>query len=155
MRASWPEHLERFVDPGAEDTFGQAMTIVDEVRAHRQAAGAPARGGALYIDGVDRSVARLAARLALVALVDEAPPGATPLASAAGSVAFPAGAAPDANQREAKRQSELKRLRDELEQTEARLANPEFQAKAPPGVQRKLQDRAVHLRAAIDRLSPD
>jgi len=36
--------------------------------------------------------------------------------------------------------------------TEAKLANPEFRAKAPAEIVKKLEDRAAELRAAIDRL---
>jgi valyl-tRNA synthetase len=41
MRSPWPD--AQFVDPGAEETFAQVMRIVEEVRGHRQAAGAPPR----------------------------------------------------------------------------------------------------------------
>jgi valyl-tRNA synthetase len=154
MRAAWPDALDRFVDPEAEETFGQVMTIVDEIRAHRQSAGAPSRGGVLHLYGIDQTVARLAARLALVELIDEAPEGAAALASAPGAVVFPAGGA-DASRRAEKRRAELSRLRDDLEKTEAKLANPEFQAKAPAVVQRKLEDRATELRDTIARLGGD
>jgi valyl-tRNA synthetase len=45
MRAPWPQLQDRFVDPAAEESFGEVMRIVEEVRAHRQSAGAPPRGG--------------------------------------------------------------------------------------------------------------
>jgi valyl-tRNA synthetase len=63
-----------------------------------------------------------------------------------GRVRFPAGAG------DRHRKAELKRLTEDLEKTEAKLANPEFRAKAPPEIVRKLEDRAAELRAAIDRL---
>ena len=43
MRAEWPDLLDRFVDPGAEEEFQQVTAIVEEIRGHRQAAGAPSR----------------------------------------------------------------------------------------------------------------
>jgi valyl-tRNA synthetase len=144
MRASWPE-LEA-VDPAAEESFGLVMRIVEEVRGHRQAAGAPPRGGSLQLDEpIDRSVALLAARLAWVEQVEDLEQG-TPLAAVPGRVRFPAGAG------DRRRKAELKRLTEDLEKTEAKLANPEFRAKAPPEIVRKLEDRAAELRAAIDRL---
>ena len=144
MRALWPE-LES-VDPAAEELFGAVMTIVEEVRGHRQAAGAPPRGGSVQLDeSIDRSVAGLAARLAWVELVTDLEQG-TPLAAAPGRVSFPAGAGDN------RRHAELKRLTADLEKTEAKLANPEFRAKAPYEIVRKLEDRAAELRAAIDRL---
>jgi valyl-tRNA synthetase len=145
MRASWPD--VQFVDPAAEETFGRVIRIVEEVRGHRQAAGAPPRGGALFLeDSTDRNVARLVARLASVGLVEALSEG-TPLGAAAGGVSFPAGSGGD------RRQAEARRLQSDLEKTDAKLANPEFRAKAPAAIIQKLEDRAAELRAAIDRLS--
>ena len=145
MRSTWPK-LE-LVDVAAEESFGQVIRIVEEVRGHRQAAGAPPRGGTLVLEPpIDHSVASLAARLARVELVDALQDG-IPLAATPGRVWFPSGGEGDS-----RRQAELKRLKDELEKTEARLANPDFQAKAPPEIVRKLEERAAELRAAIDRL---
>jgi valyl-tRNA synthetase len=147
MRAPWPDLKDKFLDTDAEDSFGQVITLVEEIRAHRQSAGAPPRGGGLHLDGVDRTVGRLAARIAYVELVDELE-GGTPLASAPGSVLFPAGAV------DSRRESELKRLREDLAKTEAKLANPDLQSKAPAEVVTKLEDRAADIRAAIERLTP-
>jgi valyl-tRNA synthetase len=151
MRAPWPEPDGRFVDPDSETSFGEVMTIVEEVRAHRQAAGAPSRGGSLHLEqAIDHAVATLAARLAWVELVDEMD-GGTPLASVPARVTFPSGAG-DSRQADAKRDAERARLKLDLAKTEAQLANPEFLAKAPQEIVRKLEDRAAELRAAIDRL---
>ena len=148
MRAAWPDLEGRFTDTDAEDTFGQVMTLVEEIRAHRQSAGAPPRGGSIHLDGVDHTVGRLVARIAYMEQVGELERG-TPLASAPGRVTFPAGAG------DSHRQAELKRLRDDLDKAEAKLANADFQAKAPAEVVTKLQERAVDLRAAIERLTSD
>jgi valyl-tRNA synthetase len=148
MRAEWPDLEGRFIDGDAEDTFGQVMTLVDEIRAHRQTAGAPPRGGSLHLDGVDRTVGRLAARIAYIELVDELESG-TPLVSAPGRVRFPAGAG------NTRRQGELKRIHEDLAKAEAKLANPEFRDKAPAEVVTKLEERAAELRAAIERLTSD
>ncbi|HET6310445.1 MAG TPA: valine--tRNA ligase [Candidatus Nitrosotalea sp.] len=147
MRAQWPQLQDKFVDPAAEESFAEVMRIVEEVRAHRQAAGAPPRGGSLTLEHpVDHSVATLAARLAWVDLVDEVE-GGIPLTATPGRVTFPSGGEGDA-----RRKAELKRLKEELAKTDAKLANPEFRAKAPPEIVRKLEERAAELRAAIDRL---
>jgi valyl-tRNA synthetase len=148
MRASWPESQDRFVDLETEEAFGQVMRIVEEVRGHRQAAGAPPRGGELWLEpGPGREVGELAARLAWVHLSsDDSDPG-TPLAAAPGWVRFPSGVSDE------RRQAELKRLREDTEKTEAKLANPDFRAKAPPEIVKKLEDRAAQLRADLDRLA--
>jgi valyl-tRNA synthetase len=147
MQSEWPDLGGRFVDPGAEETFQQVILIVEEVRGHRQAAGAPPRGGRLYLDrSVQRNVANLAARLAQVELVDELD-SATPLAVVPGRVNFPAGTG------EARREKERKRLEDDLAKVEAKLANDEFRTKAPAEVVQNLVDRAEAARAALERLT--
>src|SRR5205814_7244878 len=102
MRADWPDLRDRFVDAGAEAEFEKVMWIVEEVRGHRQAAGAPVRGGQLQLEGsTNRTIAQLAARLAHVELVDDRDCG-TPLAVAAGRVKFPVGSG-DARRRKEKK----------------------------------------------------
>jgi valyl-tRNA synthetase len=149
MRNSWPE--PQFVDPGAEEEFQQVIAIVEEVRGHRQAAGAPPRGGKLQLDGsVTGSIANLVARLANVELVDALDAPGTPLAVVAGRVVFPSGAGG------ARREKERKRLEDDLARITSRLENPDFQEKAPPEVVRNLEERAAAAREALNRLAePD
>jgi valyl-tRNA synthetase len=145
MRAQWP-HVQS-IDLAAEETFGHVMRIVEEVRAHRQAAGAPPRGGQLFLESsTDRTIAVLSARLAWVELVEDLAEG-IPLGAAAGRVSFPHGAG------DSRRQAELRRLESDLAKTEGKLANAEFRTKAPADIVRKLEDRAAELRSAIDRLS--
>jgi valyl-tRNA synthetase len=147
MRSEWPEALDRYADSDAEAPFIEVMAVVEEVRGHRQAATAPPRGGRLWLDGsVGGDVAGLAARLAHVDLVDDLD-GGTPLAVVPGRVAFPAGAG------DARRERERRRLEDDLAKTEARLANPEFRARAPSAVVADLEDRAAATREALDRLA--
>jgi valyl-tRNA synthetase len=144
MRAAWPD--VQSADPEAEETFGQVMAIVEEIRGHRQAAGAPPRGGKLFLDSyTDRSVATLVARLASVELSGET--GGFSLGTVPGRVSFPEGAS------DGRSLTQLKRLKLDLEKTQAQLANPEFRANAPFDIVRKLEERAAEIRAAIDRLS--
>jgi valyl-tRNA synthetase len=148
MRAAWPDGLDRFIALDTEATFALVIGIVEEVRGHRQAAGAPARGGKLRLDhSAGREVATIAARLGWVELDDELE-GGIPLAVVPGWVSFPAGSG------DARRQAELKRFKDDLAKAEAKLANSEFTSKAPSEIVSKLEERAAELRAAIDRLTP-
>jgi valyl-tRNA synthetase len=145
MRNAWP--TPQFVDPGAEDEFQRVISIVEEVRGHRQAAGAPTRGGRLQLDGsVNGTIGALAARLAHVELAEDLARG-TPLAAVAGRVAFPSGSG------DAKREKERKRLQADLDKINAKLDNPEFQEKAPPEVVKGLEERAAAIREALDRLN--
>ena len=146
MRADWPELGDRFVDAGAEAEFEKVMWIVEEVRGHRQAAGAPVRGGRLQLDSsIHRTIAGLAAKLAHADLVDDLARG-TPLAVAAGRVNFPAGSG------DASRQKERNQLEADLTKIQARLDNPDFREKAPPEVVKNLEERAEAIREALDRL---
>src|SRR6266700_2251127 len=145
MRNPWPQ--PDFVDPRAEEEFGQAMAIVEEVRGHRQAAEAPPRGGRLQLDGsTGKTVASLAARLAHVDLVEELDRG-TPLVTAVGRVSFPAGSG------DSRREKERKRLEEDLAKLEAKLANEGFQTRAPAGVVKNLEERAEATRSALARLT--
>jgi len=116
------------------------------VRRHRQAAGAPPRGGALHLEGsVPHAIATLAARLAQVDLADDVEQG-TPLAAAAGRVRFPAARG------DGRQEKEKRRLEEDLARVEAKLANPEFREKAPPEVVANLEARAEAARMALERL---
>jgi valyl-tRNA synthetase len=146
MRSDWPAISGSYVDPRAEEEFGQVIAIVQEVRGHRQAAGGP-RGGRIHLDGaISHTVATLVARLAQVELVPELEHG-TPLAVAPGRVSFPAGTG------DAKKEKERRRFQDDLDKVEARLANPDFREKAPSEVVANLEDRAAGLREALERLT--
>ena len=104
MREAWPDL--RAVDPEAEETFAQVMSIVEEVRGHRQAAGAPPRGGKLFLDAsTDRTVASLAARLAWTELSPDPFDEGIPLGTLPGRVSFPA-----ASGDSSRNQGQLKRL---------------------------------------------
>jgi valyl-tRNA synthetase len=145
MRNPWPE--PQFADAGAEEEFQQVIAIVEEVRGHRQAAGAPTRGGELHLDGsITDSIAMLVARLAHVDLVDVLEARGTPLAVVAGHVAFPSGSG------NARREKETKQLEDDLAKVDLRLSNPEFLEKAPSEVIKNLEERAQGIRDALDRL---
>src|SRR5260370_3669202 len=120
MPAEWPDLHGKFVDPGAEEEFQLVMAIVEEVRGHRQAAGAPPRGGRLHLDrSVSDTIAHLAARLANVDLVDVLEAQGTPLAIARGRVSFPAGSG------DARREKERKRLEEDLTNVATQLAHPD------------------------------
>jgi valyl-tRNA synthetase len=58
-------------------------------------------------------------------------------------VSFPAGA---------RREKEQRRLEEDITKTEARLANPDFMAKAPPEVIKNLEERLESMREALRRL---
>ena len=147
MRNEWPDLAGRYVDPDAEEEFDQVMGIVEEVRGHRQAAGAPPRGGSLHLDrAVSDTVANLASKLAHVDLVDVMDAQGTPLAIVSGRVAFPAGTG------NARREKERRRVQEDLDKTEAKLANQNFREKAPPEVVANLEERAAGLRDTLDRL---
>jgi valyl-tRNA synthetase len=145
MRAKWPEPLEGYADPGAEEEFAQVIAIVEEVRGHRQAAGGPRRGGKLQLEGVNASVSALVSRLGQVELVDSLE-GGTPLAAAPGRVAFPSG------EGDARRDKERRRLETDLAKVEAKLANADFREKAPPEIVANLEERADSIRVALERL---
>lgn len=96
----------------------------------------------------DADWVRALSLLGAVAVVDELPPGKA-LGLAEGSVVFPQVEAADTAVTEKK----LASLRQDLERVEAKLANEQFLAKAPPEEVAKQQARAEELHAAIERLT--
>ena len=145
MRSEWPDLADAYVDPAAEDEIAEIIGIVEEIRGHRQAAGAPPRGGQLHLEEVSHTSARLAARLAHVELVHAMDKG-TPLAAAVGRVSFPMGSG------DAKREKEIRQLEAELARIESKLSNPDFTEKAPQEIVDQTRQRADAIRAAIERL---
>ena len=81
-------------------------------------------------------------------VADQLPPGKA-LGLDGGTVVFPQVETADAAVTEKK----VAQLRNDLERIEAKLANEQFMAKAPPEEIAKQQGRADELRAAIDRLT--
>jgi valyl-tRNA synthetase len=149
MRTRWPEDLYRYVDGQAEVELVALMETVTEIRSFRKTvSGAPPKGGAVKLV-TDHSAdwERALSQLGSVVVVEELPPGKA-LGLIDGSVVFPAveGADPAVT---AKKIAELEK---DLNRVEAKLANPEFLAKAPADVIAKQEDRATELRAAIERL---
>jgi valyl-tRNA synthetase len=151
MQSAWPADLSHYADSKVNAEFGgHLIGTVNEIRAYRTSiAGAPAKGGAVKLESDHgRDWDRVLAHLAKVTVVSELPPGRD-FGLVAGSIVFPAIAAADPGV-SAKKKADLEKT---LEATERQLANPEFRANAPFDVVRKLEERAVEIRAAIERLS--
>ena len=130
--------------------MGRLIALVEEIRRIRQAAGAPRRGGRLKVEQpLDAETAELAGELAAVELSEELAGPATALTELAARLELPA-ARVDSAAEEAARE----RLREELRRSEARLANPDFLAKAPPAVVEKERARLAEARDALDRVTP-
>src|SRR5712692_2580384 len=149
MRAQWPDELHSYVDGEAEVEFERLMETVNEIRSYRKTmAGVPATGGAVQLTAAaDPDWQRALSLLAQVAVVDELPPGRA-LGLSEGSVVFPTVAAADPAVIAKKRAD----LQKELDRVLAKLANPDFRAKAPEAVIAEQEARAQELKAAIDRL---
>ena len=148
VRTPWPEVEARFSDPDAEREVAELIGLVEEIRAARRAAGAPPKGGRLLLEsGMDGEALALVVEMARVEPAPQLSGPGLALVKAAARVEFPAAIAGDGG-----REGELKRLRAELDRVEAKLANPQFRAKAPAEVVAKEEARATELRSALGRL---
>jgi valyl-tRNA synthetase len=148
VRVPWPRGYGRFRDEAAERRAERVIALVQEVRAARKAARAAERGGWLALDRpLEPELAEAAARLSRVELVEHLGGDGVILAQAAARVEFPAQRMGDAA-----RSRERKRLGQELDRAEAKLANADFLAKAPPAVVDKVRAQVVELRTALGRL---
>ena len=150
MRSNWPDDSSRYIDAQVELDFESLMAMVSEIRSYRKSiSGAPAKGGAVKLDEEwEDDWVQALTRIGDVAVSDQLPPG-KPLGLAGGSVVFPQVEAAD----EAVTERKVVQLLKDLERVEAKLANEQFMAKAPPEEIAKQQGRADELRAAIDRLT--
>jgi valyl-tRNA synthetase len=148
VRTAWPELDARFADADAESCMNGLMALVEAVRRARQSAGAQPKGGRLVLDRpLACELSDLAAELAGVELVDELAGETVALPEVAARVAFPAAAADRASQAAAR-----ERLQRELSRSQAKLANPDFLAKAPPAVVEKERARVAEVQEALARI---
>jgi valyl-tRNA synthetase len=149
MRAEWPDGLDTYADGQAEIEFESLMAMVYEIRSYRKTvAGAPAKGGAVQLaEEWDADWQRALALLGDVVVAEQLPPGKA-LGLAGGTIVFPALAAADP----AVTQKRIDQAQKDLDRIEAKLANEEFLAKAPPEEVEKQRARAEELRAEIERL---
>ena len=147
VRAPWPSRRTGTVDEEAEARVERLMALIEEVRRARKAARAPETGGQLAFEAApDSEVADLVSALAAVEVVPAVNGDAVALTEAAASVRFPAVQGGDASR-------ERERLHKELERAEAKLANPDFVAKAPAAVVEKERARRDEVLAALERLA--
>jgi valyl-tRNA synthetase len=147
IRAAWPSVDPAQLNSEADERMAAVIGAVTAVRVARKESGAPPRGGRLKLEGGwDAESAALVAALASVELVDSAPEGATALEI--GQLALP-GAAADRTAAAGR----VARLKQELASVEARLADSNFQSRAPAAVVEKEKKRAAELRAMIERLA--
>jgi valyl-tRNA synthetase len=138
-----------YADGQAEIEFESLMAMVYEIRSYRKTvAGAPAKGGAVQLaEEWDPDWQRALGLLGDVVVTEQLPPGKG-LGLAGGTIVFPALAAADP----AVTQKRIDQLQKDLDRIEAKLANEEFLAKAPPEEVDKQRARADELREEIDRL---
>jgi valyl-tRNA synthetase len=164
MIAPWPGQrpgspAERaYHDPAAEAEIGSLMRLVTEVRRFRSDQGlrpgqpvpATLRGiETTMLAGHETSVRSL---LRLTAPGADFTPTATVVAEAV-TVELDTAASIDVAAEQRRLDKDLAAARKEAEQTERKLANDSFLAKAPADVVAKTRDRLTAARADIDRIT--
>jgi valyl-tRNA synthetase len=144
VRVRWPEVDERFQDAEAEGLVRELQAEVEELRYERTAHKAR-RGFYSPLPELDERRAGLIAVWTGVELVDDLPAGTRTRLGNVSWQAEPVSAGGSNGQ--------LRRLRQELARSEAKLADADFVAKAPPAVVEKERAKAAEYRAAIERLT--
>jgi valyl-tRNA synthetase len=144
VRAQWPEAEERFRHAEAEEVIADLHAEVEGLRQDRTQHGA--RRG-FYAPGpeLDERRARLIGVWARVEIVEELPAGTPTRLGRVSWQAQPAAGSAGNGQ--------LRRLRQDLARSEAKLADADFVAKAPPAVVEKERARLAEYRSAIERLT--
>jgi len=166
MIAPWPGQrpaaggpaAPAFHDPAAEAEVGSLMRLVTEVRRFRSDQGLrPGQPVPATLGGI--SGTRLAPHEASIrSLLRLTPPGAgfTPTATVVAeqvTVELDTAAGIDVAAERRRLDKDLLAARKEAEQTQRKLANDSFLAKAPPGVVAKTRDRLAAANADIGRIS--
>jgi valyl-tRNA synthetase len=144
VRARWPAGDERFRHAEAEELIGELQAEVEGLRYDRTQQSAR-RGFYAPVPELDESRARLIGVWARVEIVEELPAGSPTRLGRVSWQAQPAESSAGNGQ--------LRRLRQDLVRSEAKLADADFVAKAPPAVVTKERARAAEYRAAIERLT--
>ena len=151
-------HDTAYHDPQAEAEIGSLMRLVTEVRRFRSDQGLrPGQPVPAALGGIGGTV--LAAHepsirslLRLTPPGDEFTPTATVLAEQV-TVQLDTAAGLDVAAERRRLDKDLQAARKETEQTERKLANDSFLAKAPPEVVAKTRDRLAAATADIERIS--
>jgi valyl-tRNA synthetase len=151
-------HDTAYHDPQAEAEIGSLMRLVTEVRRFRSDQGLrPGQPVPAALGGIGGTV--LAAHepsirslLRLTPPGDEFTPTATVLAEQV-TVELDTAAGLDVAAERRRLDKDLQAARKEAEQTERKLANDSFLAKAPPEVVAKTRDRLAAATADIERIS--
>jgi len=144
VRSAWPETDDRFRDAEAEDLIEELQQEVEQLRydrsLHRARRGFYAPGGGIVGRGSE-----LIGVWAGVELVEDLPAATE---TRLGRVSWQAAPAPGGSGN-----GQLRRLRQELARSEAKLGDAQFIARAPAAVIEKERAKVAEYRAAISRLT--
>jgi valyl-tRNA synthetase len=144
VTTAWPEPDDRFRDAEAESLIEELQEEVEQLRYDRSAQRAR-RGFYAPRAGIEERGSKLIGVWAGVELVEDLPAGTQTRLGRVSWQAAPASSGAGNGQ--------LRRLRQELARSEAKLEDIQFIAKAPPAVVEKERSKVVEYRAAIDRLT--
>ncbi len=144
VRTAWPEPNDRFRDAEAEGLIEELQVEVEQLRFDRSAHRAR-RGFYAPRGGIEERGSKLIGVWAGVELVEDLPAGTQTRLGWVSWQAAPASSGAGNGQ--------LRRLRQELARSEAKLEDAQFIAKAPSAVVEKERSKVAEYRAAIDRLT--
>ena len=155
MIAPWPSFSLR--DGAAEAEISSLMRLVTEIRRFRSDQGLrPGQRVAAALVGIeDSALAGHAERIRSLLRLDPPAAGFAPSASLAAegiTVELDVAGAIDVAAERRRLEKDLAAARTEVEQSERKLGNPEFTAKAPAGVVAKVRQRLEAAQSDIARL---
>ena len=156
VRAAWPTLDDALVDTHADAEMAWVTRLISQIRSARAELNVPASAKApLILSGAsERSLARMErhreailrlARLseARAAAGEAAPRGALQIVIDEATAFIPIADLIDAPAERSRLEKERAKVDAELKKTEARLANADFVAKAPPAVVDELRERQI------------
>jgi valyl-tRNA synthetase len=158
--APWPR-ADFAIDSGAESQIGWLVDLVSEIRSVRSEMGVPAVAQlpltlvaasatvVAYAKNWGETIQRLA-RVTEIDLADAAPQGSAQMIVRGGLVAIPLGGIVDIKAERIRLAKEIEKERKEIAGIDAKLANPDFVARAPEDV---VEDNRERRDAAIARIA--
>ncbi|MGQ0623725.1 MAG: valine--tRNA ligase [Sporichthyaceae bacterium] len=157
--APWPIPQAAYHDPQAQEQIAALQDLITEIRRFRADQGVPPAKKLAAVLTFDAAVPGLAdyadqvrALTRLTESTDDFAAGAT-LRCKGATVELDLSEAIDVAAEQARLRKDLLAAQAEISVAEAKLANPEFLAKAPEKVVAKIRDRAAAGQADLDRIT--
>jgi valyl-tRNA synthetase len=160
--SAWPL-LTGLADAAADEEIGWLVNLVSEVRSVRSEMNVPAGAKTPLVmvaaskavraraEGYEETIKRLA-RIDALSFAKAAPPGSAQIVLSETTVALPLAGVIDMGSERTRLAREIEKSKAEIKKIDAKLANENFVAKAPPEVVEENRERRADFEATMRKL---